>query len=396
MQIATKDSTLTTFINTCKQHFGTRFEYESLSSTHITFYDTIHKITVTQDKSSHYKGKLHTSIKKLDYSLEVLEELIEISKGSSRPLEVLQFLEKSNKYFVIYKDLLTNITVTQRLENFKKYVVANEVKTSLKYFEESLPENFKDRYEYLDIDTRNIHFKIKGYNKILKQRIDQHLKGSPTHYEKSLFTAERFFSKSKEVHKDLYDYSQSEFKSYANKIAIICPEHGVFYQTPCNHVQGKGCRFCSYNKTSSKDELQILSSLKDYNPLSGYRPSWMEGKELDIYIPDLKLAIEYNGAVYHHSTSKVNKFFKSTSVSDTYHKDKYLLCEKAGVKLIHVFEFENLDSWIEVINKYCKFPSNFEISFSNVKRTLEISTEVLDFYGKTILNEVGKNWSGCH
>ena len=54
------------------------------------------------------------------------------------------------------------------------------------------------------------------------------------------------------------------------------------------------------------------------------------GKELDIYIPDKKIAIEFNG-VYWHSSK-----FKDSS----YHLEKTKECESKGIRLVHVFEDE--------------------------------------------------------
>jgi len=52
--------------------------------------------------------------------------------------------------------------------------------------------------------------------------------------------------------------------------------------------------------------------------------------ELDIYIPELKLGIEFNG-VFWHSELYRNK---------TYHLDKYLFFEKQDIKVIQIFENE--------------------------------------------------------
>ena len=53
--------------------------------------------------------------------------------------------------------------------------------------------------------------------------------------------------------------------------------------------------------------------------------------ELDIYIPELKLAIEYNG-VYWHSTNGPNTRTKN------YHYNKSMLAKEKGIDLIHVWE----------------------------------------------------------
>lgn len=60
-------------------------------------------------------------------------------------------------------------------------------------------------------------------------------------------TTERFIEKARFVHGDKYDYSKSEYKRTNDKVCIICPEHGEFWQTPHNHLKGTGCPKCSKN-----------------------------------------------------------------------------------------------------------------------------------------------------
>ena len=55
-------------------------------------------------------------------------------------------------------------------------------------------------------------------------------------------------------------------------------------------------------------------------------------KELDIYLPELKLAFEFNGLYWH---SEINR-------DKNYHLNKTELCEQQGIKLIHIYE----DDWL--------------------------------------------------
>ena len=57
-------------------------------------------------------------------------------------------------------------------------------------------------------------------------------------------TTNEFVRKAKEVHGDKYDYSKVEYKKSQEKVCIICPEHGEFWQTPSSHLDGKGCPKC--------------------------------------------------------------------------------------------------------------------------------------------------------
>ena len=62
--------------------------------------------------------------------------------------------------------------------------------------------------------------------------------------------------------------------------------------------------------------------------------------ELDIVIPELHLAIEFNG-IYWHSC-----FYKD----ENYHLMKTELCESKGYRLIHIFE----DEWNEITKEKLK------------------------------------------
>lgn len=61
---------------------------------------------------------------------------------------------------------------------------------------------------------------------------------------------ERFIIKANLVHGNKYDYSLVEYNKSQIKVKIICPEHGVFEQVPANHLFGKECITCSYDKRS--------------------------------------------------------------------------------------------------------------------------------------------------
>jgi hypothetical protein len=77
----------------------------------------------------------------------------------------------------------------------------------------------------------------------------------------------------------------------------------------------------------------------------------VDGYELDIYIPDMHLAFEFNGT-YWHSEEKKDKY---------YHQHKTIVCAQKGIQLIHIFEYEwcNIEKQ-ERIKKYIKSILNTE------------------------------------
>lgn len=57
-------------------------------------------------------------------------------------------------------------------------------------------------------------------------------------------TTKEFINKAIGVHGDIYDYSKVVYSGIHHKVCIICSIHGEFYQTPDNHIHGRGCRKC--------------------------------------------------------------------------------------------------------------------------------------------------------
>ena len=136
------------------------------------------------------------------------------------------------------------------------------------------------------------------------------------------------------IHGKRYTYNKETYTKADVPMEIVCPEHGVFMQSLANHVWGgQDCPKCFRN--SSKKENEIIEFLKNAgisNIITGSRDILSDNKELDIYLPEHKLAIEFDG-LYWHSELKV---------SSEYHKQKTDECISKGIQLIHIFE----DEWI--------------------------------------------------
>ena len=46
----------------------------------------------------------------------------------------------------------------------------------------------------------------------------------------------KFLQKAKEIHGDRYNYSKVSFKNFKDKIEIVCPTHGSFFQSAHHHL----------------------------------------------------------------------------------------------------------------------------------------------------------------
>ena len=65
-------------------------------------------------------------------------------------------------------------------------------------------------------------------------------------------TTEAFIERAKKVHGNKYDYSKVDYVSAHEKVCIICPIHGEFWQKPYGHLNGYGCRKCGAESCGEK------------------------------------------------------------------------------------------------------------------------------------------------
>jgi len=77
----------------------------------------------------------------------------------------------------------------------------------------------------------------------------------------------------------------------------------------------------------SQPEIELCSLFPtDYTNIKNA----VKGHELDLYYPEQKLAIEFNGLFWH----------SSPRLEQNYHYNKYLACQESGIRLIQIFEDE--------------------------------------------------------
>lgn len=113
------------------------------------------------------------------------------------------------------------------------------------------------------------------------------------------FNTEEFINRAKLIHGDKYDYSEVDYINDDIKIAIICPKHGIFYQTPQLHLRGQGCPIC---KSSKGENLvsRILDKLK-FQYITQYKINYNnKNYYADFYLPDLNTIIEFNGQQHYN------------------------------------------------------------------------------------------------
>lgn len=143
-----------------------------------------------------------------------------------------------------------------------------------------------------------------------------------------------FINKAKLKHNDLYTYKNTRYPD-SNKgvLLITCITHGDFEQRPNGHLNGNGCNKCKLTGLS-KPQIALFDFVKSLinNTVLDDRKAICP-LELDVYLPEHKVAIEHNGLLWHSE-----KF-----IDKKYHLNKLNKCREAGIDLIQIYE----DEWLE-------------------------------------------------
>lgn len=83
------------------------------------------------------------------------------------------------------------------------------------------------------------------------------------------YNTQLFIEKAIEIHGELYDYSNVQYKSYHDKVKIVCKKHGLFYQAPSKHLNNQGCPECSSTHKMDTDNF-INKANKVHNNFYDY------------------------------------------------------------------------------------------------------------------------------
>ena len=138
-----------------------------------------------------------------------------------------------------------------------------------------------------------------------------------------------------------WDYEKNDLTpdqityGYGKKVWWKCI-NGHSYQATVNHRTGKngtGCPLCFKGRQTSFAEQAFYFYIKKVYPdaINSYKDIFSNGMELDIYIPSIKLGIEYDGEAWH----KKNNFDRELN--------KYKICKSHNIKLLRLKEkrYEN-------------------------------------------------------
>lgn len=140
-----------------------------------------------------------------------------------------------------------------------------------------------DRYDYSQSEYVNAHMKVKilcRTHGMFEQTPANHIYGKcgcPVCAGNVRSNTTEFIKKARDVHGCKYDYSHVVYVDNKTPVDIVCSEHGIFSQSPTNHLCGKGCPRCANNVVSDSDSfikraVAVHGDLYDYSQVE-YRNS---------------------------------------------------------------------------------------------------------------------------
>ncbi len=145
-----------------------------------------------------------------------------------------------------------------------------------------------------------------------------------------------FLAKANQIHDGKFDYSKSLYTVTTAAIEIQCTDcSGIFTQLPITHLRGSHCPHCTPPTTSTgqREIHEFISGLTTETKILNDR-TVISPHEIDIYLPDRKLGIEYHG-IYWHSYDR-----PETKAEKQRHQEKFIKANHAGIKLLQFCDFE--------------------------------------------------------
>ena len=126
------------------------------------------------------------------------------------------------------------------------------------------------------------------------------------------------------------------------KVWWQCNREHSWRATVASRRNGSGCPICNSGASEVEKEVrEAVKGMTGYNVLHNVRGGFLGRLELDIYVPDVAVGIEFNGEYWHDETV--------FSQAEESHARKQAACGGAGVRLVVVWEDDWRDNRDDVI-----------------------------------------------
>lgn len=316
---------------------------EKTIQTNIKKYGVEHHLKLKSQLNKQKRTNLDRyGVTNVNQSIKIKNKIKETSQkkyGTDCPLQNTKIRDKIKKTNIekYGNDCLFQVEMIKdkgRKTNLKKYGFDSYSKTQ--EYKEQIKETKKKRY-----DNEN-------YNNRKKSKITSLMRYGVDNPSKSKNVIDKI------RHRVNFNYKEKYSKLLSinvNDIIInddlllienYCKNHENFeisksllYSRVIDHGHENICTRCnpiSENASILENELNDFVKSLNIKLVEKNTTILSNNQEIDIYMPDYKLGIEFNGLYWH------SELFKDKN----YHLNKTEECEKLGIQLLHIFE----DEWI--------------------------------------------------
>ena len=190
-----------------------------------------------------------------------------------------------------------------------------------------------------------------------------------------------FVEKSKLIHGNKFDYSNTVYVASTEKTTIICREHGEFQQTPHGHLSGNGCNACGnaitgIKKRSDTDDFVEKSKL-------------IHGNKFD-----------YSNVEYTNSSTKVKiicRIHGEFQQTPNGHLSGYG-CKKCSIEYINDLKRLSFEEFMKKANeKHGERYDYSKVEYKNINEKIIIICKIHGEFQQTVQTHInlGCNCSKC-
>lgn len=248
------------------------------------------------------------------WSDEETNLLIELWDGSANYRKIKEHIPRFNREQIYSKAKYLNLPFNKKLEKWTPEEIDLLVKhwPSVRAADDIL--HLFSRWNKTAIDRKAYALKLKK-NDDVQQAIRQWYRDSVIYRNQNILGEKQSYERCKSLASECK--SRQEFKKKHDSVYCYARDNG-FLDEICSHMI-VGDSF-SYPQAFLFECIKTIFPNTEirYNDRKAIRP-----KELDIYLPELNLAFEYDGFEYHKDDD---------GTKDT-------ICENAGIKLYRIKEF---------------------------------------------------------
>lgn len=222
------------------------------------------------------------------------------------------------------------------------------IRRDTRYFIRKAKEIHGDKYNYSRVKYKNNREKVEIICPIhgsFFQKPNDHLlgKGCIMCAGTKKLTTRKFVSLANKIHNNEYKYRLTEYEGNKKKVKIICVKHGVFEQTPNAHLLGQGCPKCSESRGEKAIRLYLEKLGIEYEREKSFQDCKDKGLlRFDFYLPTKNTCIEYQGRQHY----KKDPFFDNNEEAFINRKRrdeiKREYCKRKGIRLIEIKYNENI------------------------------------------------------